>query len=242
MSNLYGRRVLLGVTGGIAAYKSPDLVRRLREAGAQVRVAMTAGAMEFVRPLTFQAVSGEPVHHDLLDPAAEAAMGHIELARWADQVLVAPASANFMARLAHGMADDLLTTLCLATEAPIALAPAMNRVILQKVRIRGHGAEIVDGDDFDVIAVMLDDRTQHQPADAAKSINRNPNGHGKSSPQQSCYPAFPRGLDLLALRVQTRAGGQLRTGAAMQEPRRQDGFCPASRRKPPLPVAQRPRR
>lgn len=129
MSNLYGRRVLLGVTGGIAAYKSPDLVRRLREAGAEVRVVMTAGAMEFVRPLTFQAVSGEPVHHDLLDPDAEAAMGHIELARWADLVLVAPATANFMARLAHGMADDLLTTLCLATEAPIALAPAMNRVM-----------------------------------------------------------------------------------------------------------------
>lgn len=129
MSALQGRRILLGVTGGIAAYKSPDLVRRLRDAGAEVRVAMTAGAMEFVRPLTFQAVSGQPVHHDLLDPAAEAAMGHIELARWADIVLVAPASANFMARLAHGLADDLLTTLSLATDAPIVLAPAMNRLM-----------------------------------------------------------------------------------------------------------------
>ena len=129
MSALQGRRILLGVTGGIAAYKAPDLVRRLRDAGAEVRVAMTAGAMEFVRPLTFQAVSGQPVHHDLLDPAAEAAMGHIELARWADTVLVAPTSANFMARLAHGMADDLLTTLCLATDATVVLAPAMNRLM-----------------------------------------------------------------------------------------------------------------
>lgn len=138
MGALQGQRVLLGVTGGIAAYKSPDLVRRLREAGAEVRVVMTAGAMEFVRPLTFQAVSGEPVHHDLLDPAAEAAMGHIELARWADRVLVAPASANFMARLAHGLADDLLTTLCLATEAPITLAPAMNRVMWANAATRAN--------------------------------------------------------------------------------------------------------
>lgn len=129
MPALTGRHVLLGITGGIAAYKSPDLVRRLREAGAEVRVAMTSAAMEFVRPLTFQAVSGKPVHCDLLDQAAEAAMGHIELARWADLVLVAPASADFMARLAHGHADDLLSTLCLATLAPIVLAPAMNRMM-----------------------------------------------------------------------------------------------------------------
>ena len=123
------KHILLGVTGGIAAYKSPDLVRRLAEQGAEVQVAMTSAAQEFVTPMTFQAVSGRPVRTDLWDAAAEAAMGHIELARWADLVLVAPASADFLARLAHGQADDLLTTLCLATDAPIAVAPAMNRLM-----------------------------------------------------------------------------------------------------------------
>ncbi len=127
MSSLAGKRVLLGVTGGIAAYKAPDLVRRLRERGAAVRVVMTESATRFVMPLTFQAVSGHPVRADLWDPAAEAAMGHIELARWADMVVVAPATADFLARLAAGLADDLLATLCLATEAPIHVAPAMNR-------------------------------------------------------------------------------------------------------------------
>lgn len=121
------KRILLGVSGGIAVYKSADLVRRLRETGAEVRVVMTRGALAFVTPLTFQAVSGHPVHTTLLDEAAEAGMGHIELARWADRILVAPATANFMARLAHGLADDLLTTICLATSAPIILAPAMNQ-------------------------------------------------------------------------------------------------------------------
>ena len=129
MADLDGKRILLGVTGGIAAYKSADLMRRLRDAGAEVRVVMTAGAQEFVRPLTFQAVSGNPVHTSLLDPDAEAAMGHIELARWADVVLIAPASADVLARLAHGLADDLLTTLCLATDARVAVAPAMNRLM-----------------------------------------------------------------------------------------------------------------
>jgi phosphopantothenoylcysteine decarboxylase / phosphopantothenate---cysteine ligase len=122
-------RVLLGVTGGVAAYKSADLVRRLRERDIEVQVVMTAGAREFVTPLTFQALSGLPVRSDLWDASAEAAMGHIELARWADRILVAPASADFLARLAHGLADDLLTTLCLATERPIAVAPAMNRLM-----------------------------------------------------------------------------------------------------------------
>ena len=130
---MQGKRILLGVTGGIAAYKSPDLVRRLRERGAEVQVVMTAAAREFVTPMTFQAVSGRAVRTDLWDPAAEAAMGHIELARWADLVLVAPATAGFLARLATGQADDLLTTLCLATEAPIAVAPAMNHVMWANV-------------------------------------------------------------------------------------------------------------
>jgi phosphopantothenoylcysteine decarboxylase/phosphopantothenate--cysteine ligase len=129
MSSLADKRILLGVSGGIAAYKSADLVRRLKERGAEVRVVMTAGAQEFVRPLTFQALSGNPVHADLLDPAAEAAMGHIELAKWAQLILIAPASANLLAKLAVGMADDLLTTLCLASEAQLALAPAMNQAM-----------------------------------------------------------------------------------------------------------------
>ena len=122
-----GKHIVLGVTGGIAAYKAADLVRRLRDAGAEVRVVMTRGALAFVTPLTFQALSGHPVHTELLDEAAEAGMGHIELARWADLVLVAPATADFIARLAHGLAGDLLSTVCLASAAPLALAPAMNQ-------------------------------------------------------------------------------------------------------------------
>jgi phosphopantothenoylcysteine decarboxylase/phosphopantothenate--cysteine ligase len=121
------KHIVLGVTGGIAAYKAAELVRRLREAGAEVRVVMTRGAQAFVTPLTFQALSGKPVHTELLDAAAEAGMGHIELARWADLVLVAPATADFIARLAHGLGDDLLATVCLASPAPLVLAPAMNQ-------------------------------------------------------------------------------------------------------------------
>ena len=121
------RKILLVVTGGIAAYKSPDLVRRLIERGADVQVVMSRGAQQFVTALTFQAVSGKAVRTDLWDEAAEAAMGHIELARWADEIVVAPATAEFVAKLAHGFADDLLTTLCLATTAKITIAPAMNR-------------------------------------------------------------------------------------------------------------------
>jgi len=122
-------RVLLGVTGGIAAYKSADLTRRLQDRGADVQVVMTAGAQHFVTPTTFQALSGRPVRTDLWDSAAEASMGHIELARWPNRIVVAPASADFIARLAHGMAGDLLTTLCLATDVPITVVPAMNRLM-----------------------------------------------------------------------------------------------------------------
>jgi len=125
-SALANLRILLGVSGGIAAYKSAELVRRLRDAGAEVRVVLTENAARFVSPLTFQALSGQPVRSGLWDEAAEAAMGHIELARWAQRILIAPASADLIARLAHGFADDLLTTLCLASAAPLALAPAMN--------------------------------------------------------------------------------------------------------------------
>lgn len=129
MSSLAERRILLGVTGGIAAYKAAELTRLLTGAGAQVRVVMTRAAQDFVGALTFQALSGERVHTDLLDPDAEAAMGHIELARWADLVVIAPASADCIARLAHGHADDLLTTICLATRSPLAVAPAMNQAM-----------------------------------------------------------------------------------------------------------------
>ncbi|MBN8280424.1 MAG: bifunctional 4'-phosphopantothenoylcysteine decarboxylase/phosphopantothenoylcysteine synthetase, partial [Gammaproteobacteria bacterium] len=129
MGSLDGQRVLLGVTGGIAAYKSPDLVRRLKEAGAEVRVVMTPSATKLVSTTVFQAVSGEPVRADLWDEAAEAAMGHIELARWATVVLVAPATAHLMSLLAGGSAGNLLTTLCLATTAPLVLAPAMNQAM-----------------------------------------------------------------------------------------------------------------
>jgi phosphopantothenoylcysteine decarboxylase/phosphopantothenate--cysteine ligase len=123
------RRVLLGVCGGIAAYKAVELARRLRDRGLDVQVVMSRSAQEFVTPTTFQAVTGRPVRADLWDADAEAAMGHIELARWADVILVAPATAHFMASLAHGFAGDLLSTLCLASEAPIVLAPAMNRIM-----------------------------------------------------------------------------------------------------------------
>ena len=129
MSPLSGHRILLCVTGGIAAYKAAELVRRLRDADAAVRVAMTDNAQRFVGATTFQALSGDAVRTSLWDAQAEAAMGHIELARWASAVIVAPATANTIAKLAHGFADDLVSTLCLATEAPIAVAPAMNRVM-----------------------------------------------------------------------------------------------------------------
>ena len=129
MGALANQRVLLGVTGGIAAYKSPDLVRRLQDAGAEVRVVMTPSATRLVAPTVFQAVSGHPVRSELWDDAAEAAMGHIELARWATTVLIAPATANLMSQLAAGAAGNLLTTLCLATSAPVVLAPAMNQAM-----------------------------------------------------------------------------------------------------------------
>ncbi len=127
MAHLFNRNVLLGVSGGIAAYKSAELVRQLQQLGAEVRVIMTMGAQEFITPLTLQALSGNPVHTQLLDSEAEQAMGHIELARWADLLLIAPATADLIARLAVGRADDLLTTVTLATAAPVMVAPAMNQ-------------------------------------------------------------------------------------------------------------------
>lgn len=151
---LHHRRIVLGVSGGIAAYKACELVRRLRDAGAEVRVVLTQNAARFVTPLTFQALSGKPVRADLWDEAAEMGMGHLELARWAQHVLVAPASADMIAKLAHGFADDLLGTLCLATTAPLAIAPAMNhRMWLHPATqanietLRTRGVAIIGPDD-----------------------------------------------------------------------------------------------
>jgi len=127
MTGLSGKRIVLGVSGGIAAYKAPELVRRLRDTGAEVRVVMTDAAKAFITPLSLQAVSGYPVSDSLLDPAAEAAMGHIELGKWAELVIIAPATADLLARINAGMANDLLTTICLATSAPVAVVPAMNQ-------------------------------------------------------------------------------------------------------------------
>jgi len=147
---LSGQHVLLCVCGGIAAYKAADLVRRLRDAGAEVRVAMTGNAQHFVGAATFQALSGEPVRTSLWDEAAEAAMGHIELARWADRIVVAPATANTLAKLAHGFADDLVSTLCLASDAALFVAPAMNRLMwahpatqANMATLRGRGVAVL---------------------------------------------------------------------------------------------------
>lgn len=129
MCSLSNKRIILGVTGGIAAYKSAEVVRRLQDRGAEVRVVMTPGAEEFLRPLTMQALSGHPVHTGLLDEKAEAGMGHIELARWADLLLIAPASADFIANMVHGRADSLLAAIYLATPAKVAIAPAMNQAM-----------------------------------------------------------------------------------------------------------------
>lgn len=150
MTTLAGKRIVVGISGGIAAYKIPELVRRLKDLDADVRCVMTQGGQAFITPLTLQAVSGNPVATDLLDPSAEAAMGHIELAKWADLVLVAPASANTIAQLAHGHASDLLTTLCLATAAPVFVAPAMNQqmwahpaVQANCQRLQQHGVTVI---------------------------------------------------------------------------------------------------
>lgn len=151
---LQGRHVLLCVCGGIAAYKAAELVRRLRDAGAEVQVAMTENALRFVGAPTFQAVSGHPVRTSLWDAAAEAAMGHLELALWADRIVIAPATANTLAKLAHGFADDLVSTLCLASTAPISVAPAMNHRMWRHpatqaniATLRERGVQVIGPDD-----------------------------------------------------------------------------------------------
>ncbi len=136
--------IVLGITGGIAAYKTPELVRQLKSQGADVQIVMTASAEEFVTSTALQAVSGHPIRSNLWDKEAEASMSHIELARWADVVLIAPATAEIMARVAGGAAPDLLTTLCLATEAPIAIAPAMNHVMWNNPAVQANRATLED--------------------------------------------------------------------------------------------------
>lgn len=143
LTELSGMKIILGVTGGIAAYKSAELLRLLVASGASVRVVMTPAAVAFVSPLTFQALSGKPVHLELLDPVQESGMGHIELARWADKIVVAPASADFIARLRGGFADDLLTTVCLASKAPIVLVPAMNQAMWANAATRDNAETLV---------------------------------------------------------------------------------------------------
>ena len=138
MESLINKNILLGVTGGIAAYKSAEIVRVLKKAGSSVRVVMTQSAQEFITPLTLQALSGNPVSTDLLDAEAEAAMGHIELARWADAILIAPATANTIARLSSGRADDLLSSITLAFDGPIGLAPAMNQAMWKDERTQSN--------------------------------------------------------------------------------------------------------
>lgn len=152
-----GKRVLLGISAGIAAYKSALIVRLLKQAGCEVRVVMTDGAQAFITPLTLQALSGEPVRTSLLDPEAEAGMGHIELARWADVLLIAPATADLIARLVHGMADDLLTTLCLASEAPRLIAPAMNQAMWRHPATQRNVAQLAC-DDWQVIGPAAGDQ------------------------------------------------------------------------------------
>ena len=151
---LQGQRILLCVGGGIAAYKALELVRRLRDAGATVQVAMTAGAQHFVTALSFQALSGHPARTSLWDEGAEQAMGHLELARWADRIVVAPATADLLARLAHGQADDLVTTLCLASTTPLAVAPAMNHrmwqhpaTVANMALLRSRGVQVIGPED-----------------------------------------------------------------------------------------------
>ena len=157
MTALTDKKILLGITGGIASYKSAIFARRLQDAGAEVRVVMTEGAQAFITPLTLQALTGNPVHTDLLDESAEAAMGHIELARWADLIVIAPASANTLARLANGLADDLLGTLCLATTSQIMLAPAMNHQMWANVATQAN-AKLLQERGF----VLLEPDSGHQ--------------------------------------------------------------------------------
>ena len=226
---MQGNRILLGVSGGIAAYKSPDLVRRLRERGAEVQVVMTAGAREFVTPLTFQAVSGRAVRTDLWDPAAEAAMGHIELARWAQLVLVAPASADFLARLATGQANDLLSTLCLATEAPIAVAPAMNHLMWSNIATQANvatlaqrGVQLFGPADGDQACGEVGSGRMLEPVELAERSLRLLNGSGPLHGRRVLITAGPTRERIDPVRfISNRSSGKM--GFAVAQAAREAG-------------------
>ncbi|PPU78360.1 bifunctional phosphopantothenoylcysteine decarboxylase/phosphopantothenate--cysteine ligase CoaBC [Xanthomonas cucurbitae] len=212
---LDGQRLLLCVGGGIAAYKSLELVRRLRDAGAQVQVAMTSGAQQFVTPLSFQALSGQPTRTTLWDSAAEQAMGHIELARWADRVIVAPATADLLARLAHGLADDLVTTLCLATTAPLTVAPAMNhRMWLHAATqanvatLRARGVAVVGPDDGPLAEGESGPGRLAEPAAiiAALAGAQTAPSAADASPAAAAPACIPSSAQLAGLRMVISAG------------------------------------
>jgi phosphopantothenoylcysteine decarboxylase / phosphopantothenate---cysteine ligase len=226
---MQGKRILLGVTGGIAAYKSPDLVRRLRDRGAEVQVVMTAAAREFVTATTFQAVSGRPVRTDLWDAAAEAAMGHIELARWAEVILIAPATADFLARLAAGQADDLLTTLCLATEAPVAVAPAMNHVMWSNAATRANvatlqqrGIHIFGPGAGDQACGEIGEGRMLEPLDLVDRIAALPNGDGPLRGRRVLISAGPTRERIDPVRfISNRSSGKM--GFAVAQAAREAG-------------------
>jgi phosphopantothenoylcysteine decarboxylase / phosphopantothenate---cysteine ligase len=226
---MQGKRILLGVTGGIAAYKSPDLVRRLRERGAEVQVVMTAAAREFVTATTFQAVSGRPVRTDLWDATAEAAMGHIELARWAQVILIAPATADFMARLAAGQADDLLTTLCLATEATVAVAPAMNHVMWSNAATRANvatlqqrGIQIFGPGSGDQACGEIGEGRMLEPLDLVDRVAALPQGDGPLRGRKVLISAGPTRERIDPVRfISNRSSGKM--GFAVAQAAREAG-------------------
>jgi phosphopantothenoylcysteine decarboxylase / phosphopantothenate---cysteine ligase len=226
---MQGKRILLGVTGGIAAYKSPDLVRRLRERGAEVQVVMTAAAREFVTATTFQAVSGRPVRTDLWDAAAEAAMGHIELARWAEVILIAPATADFLARLAAGQADDLLTTLCLATEAPVTVAPAMNHIMWSNAATRANvgtlqqrGIHIFGPGSGDQACGEIGEGRMLEPLELVDRVAALPNGTGPLLGRRVLISAGPTRERIDPVRfISNRSSGKM--GFAVAQAAREAG-------------------
>ncbi|WP_322829527.1 bifunctional phosphopantothenoylcysteine decarboxylase/phosphopantothenate--cysteine ligase CoaBC [Lamprobacter modestohalophilus] len=218
--NVPARRILLGISGGISAYKSADLVRRLIERGAEVRVVMTRAAQAFITPLTLQALSGHPVRTDLLSPEAEAGMDHIALARWADQVLIAPATAYLIARLACGLGDDLLTTLVLATEAPVAIAPAMNQQMWAHPatqenveRLAARGVRIIGPAVGEQACGEQGAGRMEEPVAIAEAVL---GAHG-SGAHQATHDAAQGGAEAGA-----RAGAQAATLAAKRAQQRQD--------------------
>ncbi len=216
MSGLAGQRILLGVTGGIAAYKAADLARRLQDAGADVQVVMTEAAQQFVTPMTFQALTGHPVRSSLWDAGAEGAMGHIELARWADRILIAPASADAIARLAAGMAGDLLGTLCLATEAPIAIAPAMNRVMwahpatqTNLATLRARGVQVIGPGEGDQACGEVGAGRMLEPLQIVAALQAQPT-KGALTGQRILISAGPTFEDLDPVRfIGNRSSGKM---------------------------------